>query len=305
MLTRYESFDRSRWSELRKTTPLTLTDEDLAELRGINEELDLEEVADVYLPISRLLNLQIVAKRHLGEATDTFLGSPVDRIPYVIGLAGSVAVGKSTAARVLQSLLANWDDHPGVALVTTDGFLFPNQVLEDNDLMGRKGFPESYDTSALVEFLRRVKSGVAEVHAPVYSHLTYDIVPDETVAVRQPDVLIVEGLNVLQAGRGAEQVVSDFFDFSIFVDAEEAHIEQWYVDRFLTLRESVFTNPDSYFQHYAALDEETAIAVARGIWADINAVNLRENIAPTRERADLILTKAEQHRVEQVFLRKT
>lgn len=304
MSTRYECFERDRWAELRESTPLTLTDDDLAELRGINERLDLVEVENIYLAISRLLNLHIVAGQRLGDVTDTFLGADTGRVPFIIGLAGSVAVGKSTAARVLQSLLANWTDHPNVALVTTDGFLHPNSVLEDRNLMGRKGFPESYDTASLVEFLRLVKSGEGHVEAPVYSHLVYDVVPDKVVVVSQPDVLIVEGLNVLQSGRGG-QVVSDFFDFSIFVDAKEALIEQWYVERFLTLRESVFQNPDSYFRHFAELDVPAAIAMAKSIWADINAPNLRENIAPTRGRADLILTKGAEHAIESVYLRKT
>ncbi len=304
MSSRYECFERSHWAELRKSTPLTLTNADLAELRGINERLDLDEVENVYLPLSRLLNLQIVASQGLADVTDTFLGQDSGRVPFIIGLAGSVAVGKSTTARVLQSLLANWSDHPDVALITTDGFLHPNSVLEERNLMERKGFPESYDTSALSEFLRAIKSGEQLVEAPVYSHLVYDVVPGDVVTVSQPDVLIVEGLNVLQSGR-AGQVVSDFFDFSIFVDADEALIEQWYVERFLTLRESVFRNPDSYFRHFAELDEASAIAMAESIWANINAPNLRENIAPTRSRADLILTKGAEHAVERVYLRKT
>ncbi len=304
MSSRFERFDRGRWADLRQSTPLTLNERDLRQLRGINEHLDLAEVESIYLPLSRLLNLHVTATHQLVEVTDTFLGSEPDRIPYVIGLAGSVAVGKSTAARVLQSLLGAWPQHPDVALITTDGFLFPNAILDERGLMGEKGFPESYDTGALVSFLAAIKSGERDVRAPVYSHLSYDIVPGEFVVVDQPDILIVEGLNVLQSGRGGP-VASDFFDFSIYVDADEQEIEAWYVDRFLTLRESVFTNPDSYFQHFAELDETTAISVAKGIWADINARNLRENIEPTRERADLILRKGPDHATESVLLRKS
>ncbi len=304
MSSRFDRFERSRWAELRASTPLTLNERELRQLRGINERLDLDEVANIYLPLSRLLNLHITATQQLVEVSDTFLGAELDRIPYVIGLAGSVAVGKSTSARVLQALLSAWPDHPSVDLITTDGFLYPNAELEARNLMGEKGFPASYDTGALVDFLAAVKSGDQNVAAPVYSHLVYDIVPGEQVVVDQPDVLIVEGLNVLQAGNGGP-VASDFFDFSIYVDAPEAQIEEWYVERFLTLRDSVFTNPDSYFKHYAELDEPTAIQVARGIWTDINARNLRENIAPTRERADLILEKGTDHTVEAVMLRKS
>ncbi len=310
MLSRYETFGRSHWAELRASTPLALDDDDVAVLRGINDRLDLDEVTNIYLPLSRLLNLHIVATQRLAEVTDVFVGSEPDPVPFVIGLAGSVAVGKSTAARVLQALLAQWPDHPRVDLVTTDGFLLPNAELDARGLMERKGFPESYDTGRLVRFLQSVKSGEPHVGAPVYSHITYDIVDGEQVVVDRPDVLIVEGLNVLQAPArpsvppAGAAFVSDYFDFSIYVDADSAVIEQWYVERFMTLRESVFTRPESFFQHFAALSDAEAEAVAHSIWVDINHRNLVENIAPTRERADLILTKGADHAVTEVRLRK-
>ena len=302
---RYECFDRAHWAALRRSTPLTLTADDLDDLRGINERLDIDEVESIYLPLSRLLNLHISATQGLTSVTDEFLGTTPGRVPYVIGLAGSVAVGKSTTARVLQSLLAHWPDHPRVDLVTTDGFLLPNAVLESQGLMERKGFPESYDTASLIEFLQAVKSGEPSIPAPVYSHLAYDIVPDAYVSVDRPDVLIVEGLNVLQSRHGSGVFASDFFDFGIFVHADESDIEAWYVDRFLALRSSVFQREDSYFREYADLDGATAREVAASIWRSINAPNLRENIAPTMHRADLILSKAGDHSVQSVRLRKT
>lgn len=301
----FESFTRSEWSALREATPLMLSPDDIETVRGINERLDMHEVEEVYLPLSRLLNLHINATQQLSAVTDIFLSTPRAPIPYIIGIGGSVAVGKSTTARVMQTLLSHWPTHPKVDLVTTDGYLFPNAELERRGLMTRKGFPESYDTGALVELLRRMKSGDSHVTAPVYSHLLYDIVEDEEIVLERPDVLIVEGLNVLQGNNTSEnQFVSDFFDFSIYVDAEEATIKSWYVERFLTLRESVFQNPDSYFRHYADLTEEAAIEVASGIWEAINAPNLRENIAPTRQRARCILTKGDNHRVERVQIQK-
>ena len=309
-LSPYVRFTREEWARLRAATPLTLTEGDLAHLRGINERIALDEVADIYLPLSRLLNLYVAASQNLHRVSDTFLGSPAAKVPYVIAIAGSVAVGKSTTARILQALLARWPDHPQVDLVTTDGFLFPNRVLEERSLMERKGFPESYDLRRLVRFLADVKSGQAEVRAPVYSHLTYDIVPNEEQVVRQPDIMILEGLTVLQAGDGRagrvpQLFVSDFFDFSIYVDAEESDIEQWYLDRFLTLRETAFTDERSFFHHFAALSEDEAVEVARGIWRSINGLNLHENILPTRERARLILEKDADHSVRAVRLRKT
>ena len=301
---RYLRFDRDDWAALRAATPLTLRDTDLDRLQGINERIDLDEVAAVYLPLSRLLNLYVGATMDLHNVSATFLGTIAPKVPYVIGVAGSVAVGKSTFARILQALLSRWPAHPKVDLVTTDGFLFPNAELEERGIMNRKGFPESYDTRRLLGFLRDVKSGADEVHAPVYSHVVYDIVDGEHVTVRRPDILILEGLNVLQVGVDASEFVSDYFDFSIYVDADEADIEDWYVERFLALRRSVFTDPQSFFRHYAELTDDEAVATARGIWAAINGRNLRENIEPSRDRASLVLRKGADHRVTEVQLRR-
>jgi type I pantothenate kinase len=307
-LSRFLTFDRGAWAKLRDSTPLTLSEHDLDALRGLNERLSLEEVAAIYLPLSRLLNLHVRAAQSLYRATQTFLGNQAEKVPFIIGLAGSVAVGKSTTARVLQALLSRWPNHPSVALVTTDGFLFPNAVLESRGLMHRKGFPESYDRSALVRFLADLKAGYPEVHAPVYSHQRYDIVAGAAQTVRHPDVVIVEGLNVLQAPPGtyteAQLFASDFFDYSIYVDAEESDIESWYVERFLRLRDTVFQDPLSYFHRYADVTEPEARDIAADIWARINGVNLRENILPTRMRAHLILHKGADHGVERVQLRR-
>jgi len=306
---RFVSFSREEWARLRAATPLTVSEAEVEQLRGVNERLTVQQVEEIYLPLSRLLNLYVAATQTLGKATDTFLGNPPAKVPFVIGIAGSVAVGKSTTARVLQAVLSRWPDHPRVDLVTTDGFLFPNSVLQERGLMARKGFPESYDVRCLLEFLIGVKSGQPRVSAPVYSHLVYDIVPGQQQIVDRPDIMILEGLNVLQtrdlhSGRRSDLFVSDFFDFSIYMDAREASIEQWYVDRFLMLRETVFTNAASYFHRYAALNGAEAESVARGIWREINYVNLKENIEPTRERAHLILDKDSQHLVQSVRLRK-
>ncbi len=307
-LSRYTRFSRAEWKELRDSTPLTLEGKDLASLQGLNESLSLEEVTDIYLPLSRLLNLRVAATQELRGTTDAFLGKETSRSPYVIGVAGSVAVGKSTTARILRALLSRWPDHREVGLITTDGFLLPNKELEDRGLMRRKGFPQSYDLHRLIRFVADVKAGRPEVNASVYSHLTYDVVPGKFQTVKQPDILIVEGLNVLQTGTGRRRdrlpvFVSDFFDFSVYVDADEADIERWFSKRFLKLRDTVFQDEASYFHRYAHLSTQEAQTVARGIWHDINGVNLRENIVPTRERAHLVLKKGEDHRVVGVELR--
>ncbi len=305
----YTNFDREEWAPLRFNTPLTLTEAGLAELRGVNDQLSMRDVEEVYLPLSRLLNLHVAATRDLARVADIFLGKTAGRKPYLIGVAGSVAVGKSTTARVMQALLARWPDHPKVELITTDGFLYPNAVLEARGLMERKGFPESYDARRLVQFVADVKAGVASVSAPVYSHLVYDIVPGALETVRQPDILIIEGLNVLQGADGRlgdidRPFVSDFFDFSIYVDAAEADIRHWFLNRFLRLRETAFRDPKSFFRRYAEMSEAEAVAFANRVWEEINGKNLRENIGPTKERAHLILEKGADHSVTQVRLRR-
>jgi type I pantothenate kinase len=300
---RYLTFSRDEWADLRAATPLTLREADLQELRGLTDRIDLDEVAAIYLPLTRLLNLYVAATQNLHKVSAAFLGTLAPKVPYVIGVAGSVAVGKSTFARILQALLARWPDHPQVGLVTTDGFLHPNAVLAERGIMNRKGFPESYDTRRLIEFLRELKSGATQASAPVYSHVVYDIVEGDEVVVRRPDILILEGLNVLQVG-SADEFVSDYFDFSIYIDADESHIEEWYVQRFLKLCETVFQDPNSFFQNYAHLSHDEAVATARGIWREINGKNLRENIAPTKTRASLLLRKGLDHRVTDVSLRR-
>ena len=301
--TPYLSFNRSEWSGLRASTPMTLTAEDIEAIRGINVELSIDEVERIYLPLSRLLNLYVQASQSLFSVTDTFLGKPTSSVPYVIAIAGSVAVGKSTSARVLQALLSRWPDHPRVDLVTTDGFLWPNSVLEARDLMDRKGFPESYNRKLLLEFVADIKSGKRSVEAPVYSHSAYDVLAGEARSITRPDIVILEGLNVLQGG-GPGTYVSDYFDFSIYVDADPDHVEEWYIDRFLTFRDTAFRDPANYFHRYSSLSDDEARIEARRIWREINLRNLTDNIAPTRDRATLILEKTADHTVDRVQLRR-
>jgi type I pantothenate kinase len=305
----FHAFSRVEWAQLRSGTPLTLSEYDLVALRGINEQVSLDEVIEIYLPLSRLLNLHVRAARNLNGVKDAFLGRLICSRPYVIAVAGSVAVGKTTFARILQALMARWPDHPKVELVTTDGFLHPNRRLEADGMMPRKGFPESYDLKSMVQFLRDVKSGLPEVRAPVYSHVAYDIVADQWQVVRQPDVLIFEGLNVLQAGntcgRPSTVIVSDFFDFSLYRDADERDLERWYVDRFVMLQRTVFRKSASYFHHYRNLGPDEALQTGRRIWREINQINLRENIFPTRERANVVLRKNADHSITEIWLRQT
>ncbi|OAV78127.1 type I pantothenate kinase [Dietzia sp. 111N12-1] len=301
--TPYVEFDRRSWRRLRRAMPMVLTEQDLEGLRGLGEHLDLDEIAEIYLPLSRLIHLQVSARQRLFQSTNLFLGETVDApMPFVIGVAGSVAVGKSTSARVLRALLTRWDSHPRVDLITTDGFLHPNRELQRRGLMHRKGYPESYDRRALLRFVTEVKSGAPVVRAPVYSHTKYDIVPGEFIEVRRPDILIVEGLNVLQTG--PRLMVSDLFDFSLYVDARIEDIEQWYVERFLELRSTSFSNPNSHFAHYADLSDQAARLAAREIWMSINRPNLVENILSTRPRATLVLRKNSDHSIQRLRLRK-
>jgi type I pantothenate kinase len=300
----YLTFPRKSWSRLRGETPMTLSAADLEELRGIIETISFTEVEEVYLPLSRLLNLHIAAVQDLHRVTSRFVGMLAPRVPYVIAIAGSVSAGKSTTARVLRTLLARWPDHPRVDLVTTDGFLYPNRVLNERGIMHRKGFPESYDRQRLLRFVADLKSGSSPLTVPVYSHLQYDIVPDGELVIDSPDIVILEGLNVLQSGTEHSLFVSDFVDFSIYVDASEADLESWFLARFQRLRDTAFRDPQSFFRSYAEMKEEDALAKARDIWQRINLANLRENIVPTRERARLVLEKGAGHAVERVLMRK-
>jgi type I pantothenate kinase len=308
-LSPYRIFSRAEWAAKRADTPMTLNPDEVTRLRSLHDRLDMTEVEEIYLPLSRLLSFYVAATQRLFRAQQNFLGTEDAKVPFIIGVAGSVAVGKSTTARVLQALLARWPNVPKVDLVTTDGFLYPNAILEREDLMEKKGFPESYDLPALLRFLSDIKAGRRPVRATVYSHLTYDVMPNRWIEIDRPDILIVEGLNVLETGappKGGKVIpyVSDFFDFSIYLDADEDLLQSWYVDRFLTLRGTAFRDPKSYFHRYATLSDAEAVATATSIWTRINLLNLRENILPTRQRADLILKKVESHLVEEVALRR-
>ncbi|MEH0667804.1 type I pantothenate kinase [Vibrio scophthalmi] len=307
-MTPYLSFTRQQWAELRNSVPMTLSEEDLRELQGVNESLTMEEAVEIYLPLARLLNLYVAARQSRNTVLNNFLGNQESAPPFIIGIAGSVAVGKSTTARLLQALLSRWDNHQKVELVTTDGFLYPKRVLDERGIMHRKGFPESYDIKRLVQFVSDVKAAKPNLEVPVYSHITYDIT-DEVKVVDRPDVLIIEGLNVLQSGMDYPHdphrvFVSDFLDFSLYVDANSEVIEQWYIERFLKFRSGAFTKPGSYFSHYTQLSKQQAVDKAKEIWHSINGINLRNNILPTRERAQLILKKGLNHKVEEVLLRK-
>jgi type I pantothenate kinase len=308
-LSPYRVFSRAEWAEKRNGTPMTLQADEVTRLRSLNDRLDIAEVEEIYLPLSRLLSLYVAGTQRLFRAQQNFLGTEDAKVPYIIGVGGSVAVGKSTTARVLQALLARWPNVPKVDLVTTDGFLYPNAILEREGLMEKKGFPESYDLPALLRFLTDIKAGRRPVRAPVYSHLVYDVMSNRSIEIDRPDILIVEGLNVLQAGSPPKDgkaipYVSDFFDFSIYLDADEDVLLSWYVNRFLTLRGTAFRDPKSYFHRYATLSDADAVETATSIWTRINLVNLRENILPTRQRADLILKKVDSHLVEEVALRR-
>ena len=307
----YLLFDRNKWAELRKSEPMTLTEQEIQQLKGINEELSIDEVRDIYLPLSRLLNYYVNSTKSRQAVMMNFLNEELQKIPFIIGIAGSVSVGKSTSARVLQALLSRWKENNKVALITTDGFLYPNVVLEEKNLMSKKGFPESYDIHKLLRFVRAIKSGETEVRAPKYSHLIYDIVPDEQILITPPpDILILEGLNVLQNRMDYPQqnkpaiFVSDFLDFSIYVDAEENYLEEWFLTRFMKFRETAFNDPESYFYSVSKLSKQDAKEIALNVWSEINSKNLHKNILPTRERANLVLHKGKNHQVDYVKMRK-
>ncbi|MBE9913574.1 type I pantothenate kinase [Paenibacillus donghaensis] len=300
----YYEFDRTAWAMSRDLPPLSISEEEFEKLKGLNEKISIEEVTKVYLPLARLIHLYATTFMQLQSKMNSFFNTPTPKAPFVIGIAGSVAVGKSTAARLLQTLLSRWPEHSKVDLVTTDGFLYPNDVLEAKGIMNRKGFPESYDINKLMHFISSVKSGEPALHVPVYSHLTYDVLNDRTQLVDQPDILIVEGINVLQVNTQEPTFVSDFFDFSIYIDADEHDIRNWYIERFQMLRDTAFKDPRSYFRKYASISKEEAALTAEKIWEDINAKNLHENILPTKERARLIIKKGSDHHIDQVLLRK-
>lgn len=305
----YRTFSREEWARLRADTPMTLEPNELEQFSGVIEELSVEEVIEIYLPLSRLLNLYVAAEQKLHAVSLEFLGRQDVKVPFIIGVAGSVAVGKSTTARVLKALLARWPDHPRVDLLTTDGFLYPNAELESRGLMSRKGFPQSFDAQRLMRFLGDVKSGVSRVTAPVYSHVQYDILPGQEVVVEQPDILIIEGLNILQVAElplGGEAIpfVSDFIDFAIYIDADPKVIEDWYIARFMRLRRTAFRDPAAFFHKYTMVSDEEAREIAGNLWRSVNLKNLEENIQPTRRRSHLILQKARNHKVEAVSLRK-
>jgi type I pantothenate kinase len=306
----YLTFDKEKWSELRKSEPMTLTEEEIQKLKGINEELSMSEVWNIYLPLSRLLNNYVNSTISRQAVMMEFLNEKFQKVPFIIGVAGSVSAGKSISSRVLQALLSRWKENYKVALVTTDGFLYPNAILEARGIMSRKGFPESYDIRKLVKFVSDIKSGKKDVCAPVYSHLKYDIIPDEKIMISpQPDILILEGLNVLQSrvdypDEKPSVFVSDYLDFSIYVDAEEKYLEDWFLTRFMKLRETGFNDPNSFFYSVTKLSEQESIKMATDVWTEINSVNLHKNILPTRERAALILHKGENHKVDYVKLRK-